>query len=298
MKRRKFIQHTAFTAFAVSAFGFVRFNGSNYVGDCETTSDILGPFYRPGSPVRNNLVILGDAGALLQLSGKIKHNDCVTPYKNAKVELWHCDNKGVYDNTTTDFRYRGTTYSDEKGQYNFKTILPVAYDVGNGHTRPAHFHLMITAEGYQPLVTQLYFTGDKYIKEDPSAASPAAKRRILDVGKSKGGSNLVVYDVSMSPRLLAEPEALDKLTGHYISLKDKTKSIDLFKNERTLWMKNEVFGEGFLYTGNNTFEYPGSPKGFEASIHFEVQSSGAIQLTFDYIDDDAVKHQELYLKEQ
>jgi catechol 1,2-dioxygenase len=298
MKRRKFIQHTAFTAFAVSAFGFVRFNGSNYVGDCETTSDILGPFYRPGSPVRNNLVIPGEAGTLLQLSGKIKHNDCVTPYKNAKIELWHCDAKGVYDNASSDFKYRGTTYSDENGKYEFATIYPVPYDVGNGHTRPAHFHLMITAAGYQPLVTQLYFTGDKNIVKDPSAASPAAKRRILDVIKKANGTSKVLYDVSMSPRLLAEPEALDKLTGHYTSVKDKNKSIDLFKNEHTLWMKNEVFGEGFLYTGNNTFEYPGSPKGFEASIHFEFQASGAIQLTFDYIDDDAVKHQEVYLKAQ
>src|SRR6188768_1579321 len=133
MKRRKFIQSTALTAVAVSAFGFVRFNGDNYVGDCETTSDILGPFYRPGSPVRNNLVIPGDAGTILQLRGKIKHNDCVTPYKNAKVELWHCDAKGVYDNSTNDFRYRGTTYSDEIGQYSFTTILPVPYEVGNGH---------------------------------------------------------------------------------------------------------------------------------------------------------------------
>lgn len=298
MQRRKFIQDTAFTAFALSAFGFVRFNGSSYVGDCETTSDILGPFYRPGSPVRNNLVIPGEGGTRLQLSGKIKHNDCVTPYKNAKIELWHCDEKGVYDNATADFRYRGTTYSDENGKYVFNTVLPVPYDVGNGHTRPAHFHLMITAAGYQPLVTQLYFTGDKNITKDPSAASPAAKRRVLDIARKADGTNMVLYDVSMSPRLLAEPESLDKLTGHYTSLNDKSKSIDLFKNDHTLWMKNEVFGEGFLYVGNNTFEYPGSPKGFEASIHFDVQPSGAIQLTFDYIDDDTVKHQEVYQKDR
>ncbi|MBZ5858411.1 dioxygenase family protein [Flavihumibacter profundi] len=298
MKRRAFIKNTTLSAFAVSAFGFVRFDGKQYVGDCETTSDILGPYYRPGSPVRNNFVIPGDKGTLIQLSGKIKHNDCITPYKNAKIELWHCDGKGVYDNTTSDFRYRGTTYSDANGQYVFNTILPVPYDVGNGHTRPAHFHLMITAEGYQPLVTQLYFTGDKYIGKDSSAASPAAKRRILDLQKNSNGTAKVTYDVSMSPKLLAEPEALDKLAGHYISVQDKTRSVDLFKNEHTLWMKNEVFGEDFLYVGNNTFDYPGAPKGFEASLHFDFLSSGAIQLNFMYIDDDKVKHVETYLKEK
>ena len=98
MKRRQFIVSTALTAIAFSASGFVRFNGVNFEGDCETTTDILGPFYRPESPVRSNLIIPGDSGLIVELSGTIKHNDCITPYKNAKIELWHCDSEGVYDN--------------------------------------------------------------------------------------------------------------------------------------------------------------------------------------------------------
>ena len=57
MKRRDFIKTTALSAVAISASGFIRRDGNRYVGDCETTTDILGPFYRPDSPVRNNLVI-------------------------------------------------------------------------------------------------------------------------------------------------------------------------------------------------------------------------------------------------
>ena len=88
---------------AVSTSGFIRFNGTNYEGDCETTSDILGPFYRPNSPVRTNLVIKGMQGQLVELSGSIRHNDCKTPYKKAKVEIWHCNNEGIYDNSSDDF---------------------------------------------------------------------------------------------------------------------------------------------------------------------------------------------------
>ena len=106
MQRRLFIKNTALSAVAISAFGFVRLEDDHYVGDCETTSDILGPFYRPGSPVRNDLLVAGDNGHAVQLSGTIKHNDCVTPYANAKIELWHCDPKGVYDNASQEFRYR------------------------------------------------------------------------------------------------------------------------------------------------------------------------------------------------
>ena len=61
MQRRDFIKNTSLSAVAVSASGFIRFDGKQYVGDCETTTDILGPFYRPDSPVRNNLVIKGQA---------------------------------------------------------------------------------------------------------------------------------------------------------------------------------------------------------------------------------------------
>ena len=109
------------------------------------------------------------------MSGTVKQKDCLTPCQKAKIELWHCSSSGVYDNTSSDYLYRGTTYSDDKGQFLFKTILPVPYDIGGGLKRPAHFHMMITAQGYQPLVTQLYFSGDPYISKDATSSSPTAK---------------------------------------------------------------------------------------------------------------------------
>jgi catechol 1,2-dioxygenase len=138
MQRRNFIKNTSLCAVAVSTTGFISFDGIRYVGDCETTTDVLGPFYRADSPIRNNLIVKGEEGELVELSGIIKHKDCATPYKNAKIELWHCNSKGVYDNTSNEYLYRGTTYSDDKGRYSFKTVLPVPYDLGNS-TRPAHF---------------------------------------------------------------------------------------------------------------------------------------------------------------
>src|SRR6266404_7669206 len=116
MQRRLFIKNTALYAVAVSASGFIRFDGDHYIGDCETTSDILGPFYRPNSPVRNSLLIKGEPGNVVELSGFVKHKDCISPYKKAKIELWHCSSNGVYDNTSDEYRYSGTTFSDDKGK--------------------------------------------------------------------------------------------------------------------------------------------------------------------------------------
>jgi len=210
MQRRTFIKDTALTAMAVSAAGFIRFNGTNYEGDCETTTDILGPYYRPNAPVRSDMRIKNDKGQLVELSGIVKHKDCKTPLKGACVELWHCDGSGVYDNESPEFKYRAKTYCDDKGNYSFKTILPVPYDVGNGSIRPAHFHLLISAAGYQTLITQLYFTGDKNIAKDPSASSPAAKRRILDVKNDDTGGKTVWFNVTMMEKLPADAAVIDK----------------------------------------------------------------------------------------
>jgi protocatechuate 3,4-dioxygenase beta subunit len=285
MSRRAFIRNTALCAVAVSAHGFIRLEGDHFTGDCETTSDIIGPFYRPNSPVRSSLVIAGEPGTPIELSGLVRHKDCVTPCKNAKIELWHCDAKGVYDNATDAFRYRGTTYADSKGAYAFHTILPVPYDVGNGSIRPAHFHLMITAEGYMPLVTQLYFTGDKNIAKDAYASSPAARNRILKTEALKDGSQKVSFHVSMSRTLAAEPASLDRLTGIYVNQQDKSKTIELFKKDNKLWMKNEVYGEHFEFSGNNTFTYPAMPPGLYANLHFEIMQTGAVKLTMESLDE-------------
>jgi len=294
MKRSDFIKNSAFCVFAVSTLGFVRFDGKTYIGDCATTSDILGPFYRPYSPVRKNLVIPGEGGKLVELMGTVKHQDCITPYKNAKVELWHCDNNGVYDNSSDAFRYRGTTFTNKNGEYSFETVLPVPYDVGNGTIRPAHFHMMITAEDYQPLVTQLYFSGDEYIESDSSAS--VAVGRILDVEELADGSAKVHFPVNMAKTLAAEPSSIDKLTGEYIHETNPGSSIEFFNSGNSLWRKNEVFGTRFDYAGNNTFEYPGTPEGQSLKLHFELLPSGSVKLTMMVNGSGLNEQQQVFIK--
>jgi protocatechuate 3,4-dioxygenase beta subunit len=289
MQRRSFIKNTGLCAIAVSTSGFIRFDGNRYVGDCETTTDILGPFYRPGSPLRNNLIIKGEPGRPVELSGTIKHSDCITPYQKAKIELWHCGSDGVYDNTSAEYRYRGTGYCDDKGRYSFKTILPVPYDTGSGFIRPAHFHLMITAQGYQPLVTQLYFSGDPNINKDLSSASPAAKRRILDIQTLADGTKKVLFDVSLSDKLAVEPAAIGKLAGIYTDEKNATNTTELFVENNILWMRNNVFGENLQYMGNNTFQVAGLPSGMSQTFLFELMIDGSVRLMTNSVDEKGQK---------
>jgi Protocatechuate 3,4-dioxygenase beta subunit len=165
----------------------------------------------------------------------------------------------------------------------------VPYDIGGGLKRPAHFHMMITAQGYQPLVTQLYFSGDPYISKDATSSSPNAKRRILDVQTLQDGTKKVLYDVGLSKKLAIEPAAIDKLTGVYTDEKDNNKKTEFFKRSNVLWMKTEVFGRNFDYIGNNTFQYPGMPPEMNWTLNFEIDALGSIKLTQTSFNDQGEK---------
>lgn len=71
MKRRNFIKNSSLFSFSIGAFGAISWNGKSFVGNSPTTSDILCPFYRPGAPIRSNLLIPGADGNILNLSGTI-----------------------------------------------------------------------------------------------------------------------------------------------------------------------------------------------------------------------------------
>lgn len=278
MQRRIFIKDTALTAVALTMIGSIRFNGQYFEGDCETTTDILGPFYRPDAPIRTDIRIKNAAGQLVVLSGQVKHKDCKTPLKNACVEIWHCDGTGVYDNDSPDFKYRAKAYCDEKGNYSFKTIIPVPYDIGNGTVRPAHFHMMFSAPGYQNLITQLYFTGDKNISTDPSASSPAAKRRILDIQNGNHGEKTVAFNVTMMEKLPADASVIDRLVGAYTRT-DNKKVEELYRKDEMLWLKDASSINGgypLEYSGNNTFEYYGWPGKYE----FSIQPDGSVKISY------------------
>jgi len=289
MKRRNFIKNTALSAVAISASGFVRFNGKSFEGDCETTTDILGPYYRPDAPVRTDLLIKGAKGQKVVLSGQIFHKDCTTPLKNACVEIWHCDTEGVYDNDSPAFKYRAKAYCDDKGHYSFTTIIPVAYDTGVGFIRPAHYHMMYSAEGYQSLITQLYFTGDKYIGKDITASSPSAAKRILDFKNGKNGEKTLTFNVTMMEKIPASTAVIQQLAGVYTTADGKDQKFEFYKRDTLLWLKDQSSINGgypLMYNGNNSFASYGP---IDESFLFTPQTDGSIKLVYSEVNRENVK---------
>ena len=117
-----------------------------------------GPFFRAGSPGRVDLVEAGSKARQVELTGFVLTRGC-NPVARAVVDLWHADERGAYDNK--GFRYRGRTYTDEKGRYRFRTIVPALYP---GRTR--HYHVNVAAGGKLLLTTQLYFPDEPGNRRD------------------------------------------------------------------------------------------------------------------------------------
>jgi protocatechuate 3,4-dioxygenase beta subunit len=123
-----------------------------------TVAQTEGPFFRAGSPGRTDLVEPGSKARQVELTGFVLTRGC-NPVARAVVDLWHADEQGAYDNK--GFRYRGRVYTDEKGRYRVRTIVPALYP---GRTR--HYHVNVAAGGKLLLTTQLYFPNEPGNRRD------------------------------------------------------------------------------------------------------------------------------------
>ena len=121
-------------------------------GDDPTEPAIEGPFFKPRSPARSDLVEPSTRGRIYQLEGLVLTRHC-RPVAGVLLDLWHADENGDYDDR--GFRYRGHLFSDAQGHYRFRTILPGLYP---GRTR--HYHLKVQAPRQPLLTTQLYFPNE------------------------------------------------------------------------------------------------------------------------------------------
>jgi len=276
MQRRTFLKNSTLTVISVSAFGALSWNGKNFEGDTPTTTDILGPFYRPGAPMRTDLRLPGSKGTPIVLKGKIFRDDGKTPINAAFVEIWHCNEDQLYDNTSDDYNYRGGQRTKADGAYEFKSILPVPYKADprdERSWRPAHIHMRVSVPNEQDLITQIYFKGGRYVNSDKWASAPQAVNRILAMRKNNSGENEIIFNVVMSKEIPLDEKVYDKITGLYEV--DDNNLIEFTQSDDLLFMKhNGMLLASLKYIGNNTFEGGiGYPK-----ATFTLEKDGSVKV--------------------
>ncbi|MCY1521644.1 Hydroxyquinol 1,2-dioxygenase [compost metagenome] len=148
-----------------------------------TEATVFGPFHVADAPhfdlgadISNGL-----EGTPWFVSGQVRDIEG-NPIPNAVLEVWQADDCGFYDvqkDGLENYHGRAVLQADSEGGYHFKTIVPECYPIPhdgpvgkmlqalNRHPwRPAHLHFMITAPGYERLVTHVFREGGEYLDSD------------------------------------------------------------------------------------------------------------------------------------
>lgn len=279
MHRRKFIRHSTVFAIGIGAFGKISRYEDHFIGDSPTTTDILGPFYRPGAPFRTNLNPPDFQGDILHLSGTIFRDDAKTPLPDCLVEIWQCKPDTLYDNVSDDFLYRASQKTKASGKYSFITAVPIPYpnDENPGVFRPAHIHMRISAKDQQDLITQIYLKNDPYLDTDPSTKSALSINRILSVKKIKEKESEVNFDIVLNKEYVPDVSVFHKVTGVY-KMNDNSMMEFYREGDFLFWKWNHVLRGGLFYKGENTFI--GGVNDTEA--RFELQPNGNAKLIFRF----------------
>lgn len=160
--RRRLITASAAAGAALGlpaiAWGQTPLTPACHDGDEPTLAETEGPFFKPRSPERADLIEPGIKGRPIVLSGQVLDRGC-KPLAHALLDLWHADDNGDYDNK--GFRLRGHVFTDAEGRYRFRTIVPALY---TGRTR--HFHYKVQPAGGRLLTTQTYFPDEPMNRRD------------------------------------------------------------------------------------------------------------------------------------
>ncbi len=148
-----------------------------------TSSSVLGPFHISGAPdIPFGFDMKRDyEGEILLARGKVTDPNG-NPIEGAKIDIWQTAPNGLYSSQDPDqdtYSFHGIQTTNADGAYGFTTVKPVSYTVptdgpvgdilratGRHPWRPSHLHYIITADGYRPLVTEIFPDDDPYLDED------------------------------------------------------------------------------------------------------------------------------------
>lgn len=145
-----------------------------------TEATVFGPFFADDAPEveLGGDISFGAKGQPAWIEGTVTDTEG-NPVPNARIEVWECDEDGLYDVQYGDDRTaaRAHLYTNEHGEYRFWGLTPVPYPiphdgpvgqmlaaVGRSPVRAAHLHFMVTAENLRTLVTHIFVENDPQLE--------------------------------------------------------------------------------------------------------------------------------------
>lgn len=179
-----------------------------------TEATVFGPFHVAGAPhyAHGGDVANGAKGEPCLVRGAVRGIGG-EPVAGATIEVWQADADGNYDvqiKGLDQHRARGVLQSGHDGGFHFKTIVAEAYPIPTDGPagemlratkrhpwRPAHLHFMITAQGYETLVTHVFRDGDQYLDSD--AVFGVRQSLVADWQRQADGSYTLDFDFVLNP---------------------------------------------------------------------------------------------------
>ncbi len=158
-----------------------------------TESTVLGPFYVPGSPLRDYGANIAEqeAGLPAWVHGRILSIDG-SPIAGAELDIWqNGDNRlyAVQDPEAPEHHLRGRFTTRADGSYAYLAVRPVPYPIpddgpvgemlaatGRHPWRPAHIHVIARAPGFRTVTTHIFDEESTYLESDTVFA---VKRSLL-----------------------------------------------------------------------------------------------------------------------
>ena len=173
----------------------------NTVPPGATESTVQGPFYVPGSPLREygaNIAEEADAGVPALVRGRVLNLDG-QPIAGAEVDVWQNGADQLYAvqrPEAEEDHLRGRFITREDGGYAFVAVRPTPYPIpydgpvgrmldltGRHPWRPAHVHMIIRADGYRTLTTHVFDVESQYLDSDAVfAVKPSLTREFVTHG--------------------------------------------------------------------------------------------------------------------
>jgi catechol 1,2-dioxygenase len=162
-----------------------------------TESTVLGPFYVPGSPLREYGANIASqpAGDPTWVFGRVLTTEG-EPIAGAEVDVWQNGDNELYavqDPGAPEHHLRARFQTRDDGTYGFIGVRPVPYSIpsdgpvgqmlqatGRHPWRPAHIHLIVRAPGHRTLTTHIFDATSEYLDSDAVfAVKPSLLREFV-----------------------------------------------------------------------------------------------------------------------
>jgi hydroxyquinol 1,2-dioxygenase len=184
-----------------------------------TESTVLGPFFVPGSPLREHGASMAekDAGVPAWVHGRVLDTDG-NPVAGAELDVWQNGDDRLYavqDPEAPEDHLRGRFAVREDGSYGFVAVRPVPYTIpddgpvgemltnsGRHPWRPAHIHMIVRAPGHRTVTTHIFDEESDWLDSDAVFAVKPSLLRAFE------------------PRAADDPERPDGVDGPWVSVRN------------------------------------------------------------------------------